>query len=81
MSESSSSKPLFVYTIVEGKPDDKKFFVKIGVAFVNRDSSINVKLDALPVNGQLHIREQQERDDPPARDCGSDRKDDPRGRR
>jgi hypothetical protein len=65
MSESNSSKPLFVYTIVEGKETDKKFFVKIGVAFVNRDSSINVKLDALPVNGQLHIREQQDRDEEP----------------
>jgi len=62
MFESNSSKLLFVYTIVEGKEKDKNFFVKVGVAFVNKDRSINVKLDAFPVNGQLHIREQQERD-------------------
>ena len=65
MFESNSSKLLFVYTIVEGKEKDKNFFVKVGVAFVNKDRSINVKLDAFPVNGQLHIREQQERDDAP----------------
>jgi len=29
---------------------------KIGVAFFNSDGSINVYLDALPVNGKLNIR-------------------------
>jgi len=51
-----------VYTIVEGgregtKKDD--YWVRIGVAFENRDGSINVKLNALPVNGTLHIRDRK----------------------
>jgi len=45
-----------VYTIVERGPE-KKYWVRIGTAFVNRDHSINVKLDASPTNGQLHIRD------------------------
>jgi len=44
-----------VYVIEESK--GKSYFTKVGVAFVNRDGSLNVKLTALPVNGQLHIRD------------------------
>lgn len=44
-----------VYTIVERA--DKKHWIRIGVAFVNQDSSLNVKLDATPTNGLLHIRD------------------------
>lgn len=50
-----------VFTIVEshGKSGgDKKFWLRVGVAFVNRDGSLNVRLDAMPVNGMLHIRDQ-----------------------
>jgi len=48
-----------VYTIVEQKKEgvDQKFWFRIGTSFVNKDESINVKLDALPVNGTLHIRD------------------------
>jgi hypothetical protein len=45
-----------VYTIV-GREDTKPYWLKIGVAFDNRDGSINIKLNALPVNGILHVRE------------------------
>ncbi len=44
-----------VYTIVER--GEKKAWVRIGTAFVNRDQSLNVKLDAHPTNGALHIRD------------------------
>jgi len=51
---------LGVYTIVDRKseehPDRKNLWIHIGIAFVNRDGSINVRLNALPVNGSLHIR-------------------------
>jgi len=50
-----------VYTIVE-RGLNKRHFVRIGVAFVNRDGSLNVRLDAVPVNGQLHIRDAPPRD-------------------
>lgn len=53
----SSRTPLVVYTIVERERDGKKFWVRIGAAFRNRDGSLNAFLDAVPVNGTMHIRE------------------------
>ena len=44
-----------VYVIREN--GEKSSWMKIGVAFVNRDDSLNVILDAVPVNGKLHIRD------------------------
>ena len=34
-----------------------KYWTRIGVAFVNKDGSINVKLEAVPVNGEIHVRD------------------------
>lgn len=48
-----------VYTITEREGEEKKYWTKIGIGFVNRDNSINVVLDAVPTNGRLHIRERQ----------------------
>jgi hypothetical protein len=45
-----------VFTIVE-REGRKPFYVRIGIAFVNKDESLNVKLDGLPTNGSLHIRD------------------------
>jgi len=44
-----------VYAVIERGP--KKHWLRIGLAFVNRDGSINVRLDAVPLTGQLHIRD------------------------
>ena len=44
-----------VFTIIEHE-GDKAVWIKIGTAFVNRDESITVSLNALPINGRLHIR-------------------------
>jgi hypothetical protein len=52
---------MVVYTITEKPGSDKSFWSKIGSAWINRDLSINIQLDALPVNGKLHLREQLER--------------------
>lgn len=49
--------PLTVYTIVARERDQKSFWVRIGAAFRNADGSLNVRLDAVPVNGTMHIRE------------------------
>ncbi|HLG20463.1 MAG TPA: hypothetical protein VI895_11705 [Bdellovibrionota bacterium] len=49
----------YVYTIVEREGLQKKQWMKVGVAFVNRDQSLNLRLDALPVNGLLHVRDAQ----------------------
>lgn len=48
---------LKIYTIVEKPGSQKDIWLDIGVASYNRDGSISAKLDALPVNGLLHIRE------------------------
>ena len=53
---SEGAKPFqTVYTIVER--GGRRLWLRIGTAFINRDQSLNVRLDAMPVNGQLHIRE------------------------
>jgi hypothetical protein len=46
-----------IFTIVESDKLEKPLFRRIGTGFVNRDGSLNVFLDALPVNGKLHIRD------------------------
>jgi hypothetical protein len=54
---SSGRSPLVVYTIVAREHDGRKFWVRIGTAFRNRDGSLNAILDAVPTNGTLHIRQ------------------------
>lgn len=46
-----------VFAVYEPKaPARERRFVRVGVAFENRDGSLNVLLDALPLSGRLHIR-------------------------
>jgi hypothetical protein len=51
-----------VYAIYEPKNDgrDRARWVRVGVAFANRDGSLNVLLDALPLSGRLQIRDRVE---------------------
>jgi len=56
-----SSKMKIVYVIT--RRNDKSYWNRIGIAFVNSDGSINVRLEALPVSGELHIRDYVPRDD------------------
>jgi len=42
---------------------EKTFWNRIGVAFTNKDGSINVKLDALPTSGTLQIRDYEPREE------------------
>jgi len=53
-----------VFTIV--KNGEKDYWNKIGNAFVNRDGSLTVKLNALPINAQLHIRNPRPKTGEPA---------------
>jgi hypothetical protein len=56
-------KPLAVYAVLERKEGQKPFWLKIGVAFTNRDSSLTLVLDAFPTGtNRLQVREQRERD-------------------
>jgi len=50
-----------VFNIVESS-DGKKHWLKVGVGFVNRDGSINVKLNTLPINGILNIRDKKNKE-------------------
>jgi hypothetical protein len=45
-------------TNTEGK--ERGRWVRVGVAFPNRDGSLNVLLDAIPLNGRLQIRDRAE---------------------
>jgi len=49
-----------VFTIIDRGEGKKSYWLKIGAAFENKDGSYTVKLDALPLNGQLQIREPRE---------------------
>ncbi len=51
-----------VFTVVE-RGGGKSYWTRIGVGFVNSDGSLNLRLDALPINGTLQVREwEQPRD-------------------
>ena len=58
-------KKLQVFSIKETaeKPNEEKrtLWVKAGTAWVNRDGSLNVYLDVLPLDGKLHVREFEEK--------------------
>jgi hypothetical protein len=56
-----AAKRLVVYTIIDKPGTDKSFWWRIGTAWINRDLSINIQLDAFPVNGKLHVREASEK--------------------
>lgn len=55
-----------VYTVVERGPG-KSWWTKVGVGFVNNDGSINLRLDAMPTNGTLQVRDYEPRDAEPRR--------------
>jgi hypothetical protein len=50
-----ASKMKIVYVISERNA--RKFWNRIGVAFINHDGSMNVKLEAIPVSGEMQIRD------------------------
>jgi hypothetical protein len=56
-----NSKVKIVYVVSERS--GKRFWNRIGIAFLNRDGSINVKLDAVPVTGEMHIRDYVPKED------------------
>lgn len=55
----SAGKRLAVFSIRENKGGS--IWVRAGSAFVNKDGSLNVLLDVLPLDGKLHVREAGEK--------------------
>jgi hypothetical protein len=47
-----------VYAIFETKSEgkDRSRWIRVGVAFDNKDGSLNILLDALPLTGRLQVR-------------------------
>ncbi len=53
-----ASRRLAVYAIPESRDGEKTYWPKIGAAFTNRDGSITLLLDALPIGtNRLQVRE------------------------
>lgn len=56
-----ANKMKIVYVISERGA--RKFWNRIGVAFVNSDGSLNIKLEAIPVSGEMQVRDYVPRED------------------
>jgi hypothetical protein len=57
------SKKMFkVLTPVLNEKTKKTHWTKLGIGFTNNDNSINLFLDALPVNGRMQLRDWDEED-------------------
>ena len=57
MTTANNTPDFTVYTIIEnGDEDAKNYWQRLGTGWTNKDGSINVTLNALPVNGRLHLR-------------------------
>ena len=54
--EGSGRKKWAVYTIRERAGLEKPIWLRIGIAFMNRDGSFSLYLDAQPLEGKLHMR-------------------------
>lgn len=52
-----------VYTVRDRGEGKKAYWARIGTCFTNKDGSFSVILDALPIDGKLVIREEQQRDE------------------
>ena len=55
MSQMDANKMKIVYVISERVA--RKFWNRIGVAIVNSDVSLNIKLEAIPVSGEMQVRD------------------------
>lgn len=54
--QSNEKKKMSVQCPVEGK-DGKTYWRSMGIGFVNKDNSITIILEGLPVNGRLFVSE------------------------
>lgn len=58
--ENNNTKQMIVYAPIEREKSKKTFWLRVGTAFWNKDESINVYLDALPLGGKLQLRQKTE---------------------
>lgn len=62
MSQSSNQPRRIVYALIPLQRGGTRW-LRVGVAFLNRDGSENVYLDAVPLSGKLQIREEDPKDE------------------
>ncbi|MGZ3442956.1 MAG: hypothetical protein ACXVDD_25720 [Polyangia bacterium] len=58
---STAKKQRIVYQIIEKPGMKKAHWMKVGIAHLNQDQSINIYLDAIPYERKLQIREEEVR--------------------
>ena len=54
---SAPKKPWIAYNVIEKPGLTNRIWMRVGIAWLNRDGSINVVLDALPLGGRIQLRE------------------------
>lgn len=54
---------VFTVSTYQGEKETKKKYTRIGKAFINRDESISVLLDAMPIDRTLFMRLESRRPD------------------
>ena len=59
--EPAARRVMKIYTVIEKPGASKGIWLEIGVATENRDGSISGKLDCLPVNGSIQVRQWEPR--------------------
>ncbi len=52
-----------VFMVEKSEDGGRSFWTKIGVAFVNKDNSLTVELNAVPLSGRLQIRDPKRKED------------------
>ena len=55
-----SAEKLAVFSVRTKGPNGAAVWIRVGSAYRNRDGSITVALDVLPLDGKLHLREPNE---------------------
>lgn len=56
---SNNQPPRDVFAIVERGSNQRSLWIKVGVAFVNQDRSVTLRLHCVPLTGTLQVRERR----------------------
>jgi hypothetical protein len=57
MDDQNATKTMKVVWAIVERGQGKSFWTRVGVGFVNRDGSLTLRLDAIPISGTLQVRE------------------------
>jgi hypothetical protein len=63
MSEQSKSPTHIAYQVRDGKQGSKGFWTRIGAAWTNKDGSLGLQLDVVPLDGRVQLRVATEKKD------------------